>query len=564
MNVTLNPGFIPILAALLMLALPKAARAPVMALAGLLALWRLLDRDFGESAGVSQVGIKVVPLQLDALNQIFGIALLIALVVIAAYSSARRSRFEDSAILMLAGGTVSALFAGDFVLFVAAASLSGLGAAWVVFAAAREDAARAGVRLLIWNGLEGLFLLVGVALHIAGNGAYDATITRLDAASLSGGFIFAGVMIRVGAPLAHVWLKDVIAHATPTGAAALCAFAPILGIYALARFFPAEALLVPIGAAMIAIGAFFAAAEDDLRAASAYALSAHLGICVALVGVGGVALAAVEVHAFAAILAFTALQMALGGLSERRGDVRASALAGAGRTMPVSAALLLLAGLAAAGAPGFALYATLTATLEAVARWETRWLWLMFLGLSACLFISLVLRPALILFRGGEGARMNEAPYGMLLGTALAIFFCLAIGLSPQWLFSLTPGALVLEPFALDRVARHLSLLGAAGIALIGLRVFRATPAERPVSLYDVDALYRGPVASAGRWLGAVGLRVFGAAERGLEILGVGLAAAIGRWLRSLDRPYGAGAGAVSLAAVALLVGLAILALRAK
>src|SRR5690606_28639790 len=128
-----------------------------------------------------------------------------------------------------------------------------------------EEARRSGVRLLVWNGLEGLLLLVGVAFHLSA-GAEGTVFARLDIESIGGGCIFAALMIRIGAPLAHVWLKDTIAHASPLGGAALSAFSTLVGVYALARFFPAEPLLVPIGAAMIVLGALYAASVDDLRA----------------------------------------------------------------------------------------------------------------------------------------------------------------------------------------------------------------------------------------------------------------------------------------------------------
>lgn len=560
-EITLNPGFVPLLAALLALGLPRAARAPVMALSATIALWLLLDREFGLGAETEQMGIKVVPLSLDALNQVFGIALLIALIIISAYSSGRRNRFEDSAILTLAGGAVSALFVGDLILFVATAAISGLGAAWVVMASPREGAPRAGARLLVWHGIEGLLFLVGVALHLSvGGGA--AKMARLDAGSLSDQFIFAALMIRVGAPLAHVWLKDVVSHASPAGASALTAFSTMLGVYALARMFPSEPMLVPIGAAMIVIGAFYAAAEDNLQSAAAYAQTAQTGVCLALIGFGApLALASVEGHAFTIIFAFLALQMGLGNIVERRGAVRASDLAGIGASMPLSAAFVLVGGLAAAGAPGFALYPTITAALEAAAQWETRALWLLFAGLSAALFVALVLRPALRLHRPQHAPlKFAEAPYGMLLGASLAAFFCVALGLAPQWLYGLTPTEMSIDAYALDRVARQLQLLGGAGVVYLALRLARATAEERDASLRDLDALYRGPVVSAGRWAGVAALRTFAAMDSLLETAWAWLGKVAGQSLSTFDRPYAPLSGAAPLGVAVAMVVLAIFA----
>jgi multicomponent Na+:H+ antiporter subunit D len=563
--ITLNPGFVLILTALLALAAPRSVRAPAMAGAALVALWLLLDHQFGAAAAVAQMGLPVVLLNLDALNRIFGIAALIALIALAIFANARANRYEDAAILMMAGGAVSALFVGDLVSFVAASSLAGLAAAWIVFCSPIEGANRAGVRLLVWNGLEGLLLLVGVAFHLSG-GAAGTVYARLDIASIGGGCIFAALMIRVGAPLLHIWVKDTIAHASPLGGAALSAFATMIGVYALARFFPAEPLLMPIGAAMIVIGALYAATVDDLRAAGAYGLMTQTGLCVALIGVGSpLAVAAAEGHVFTAMFVFTALQMVLGAVLARRGAARLSQFEGLARSMPITTALLLVTGLAAAGVPGLALYATHAVALEATAQWELRWLWALIAAGSAVLFASLALRPALAAHRhGGKPARFHEAPFSMLLGAAVAAFFCVSIGLAPDWLYGLMPTALTFAPFALDRVAPQLELLGAAGAAYVVLRALGLAPKERAIDLLDIDAFYRGPVSGAARWAGVVMLRVYGAWGAAVALLAERAADAMGAWTRSCDTPYlGRGWAALQIWAIGLMAVIMLISVQA-
>ena len=557
---TLNPGFVPIIVGLVVLAAPRGVRAFMMAGAALLALWLLLDSEFGAAAALGQMGLSVVPLDLDALNRIFGVAMLMALIPLAIYSRARRNRYEDAAILVLAGGAVSALFVGDIVSFVAAAALAGLAAAWTVFASLFEGANRSGVRLLIWHGLEGLLFLVGAALYITAQPR--AQLTRMDVSMIGGACIFAALMIRVGAPMAHVWFKDVVSHASSTGGAALSCFTTTLGVYALARLFPAEPLLVPIGAAMIVIGALYAAADDDLRRAGAYAQTAHNGICVALIGVGSpLALAAAEGHAFATLLAFAGLQMTLGGLVERTGgSARVSQLTGMPRIMPVTSYLVLIGGLAVSATPGFVTYATQAVALEATARWDLRALWALIAGLSGVLFVSLALRPTLAIHRPAPrpGVR-DEARFTMLLGAALTSFLCLLIGLAPRWLYDLTPAELAFQPFAADRIAPQLELLGVCGLAFMALRFGAGVPSVQWAPLLDIDALYRGPVTAAGRWAGVVMLRLYGAWHSVTARTSKATAARVGTWASACDRPFvGAGVANVaqflSIGAVLLLI----------
>lgn len=556
---TLNPGLVPIIAALLVLAMPRTARSPMIVAAALAAFWLLLDHEFGAGGAMVQMGLPVVPFKLDELNRIFGITLLIALIVIGIYSGARRNRYEDAAILLLAGSAVSALFVGDLISFVAALALGGLAAAWVVFASPLEGASRAGARLLIWHGLEGLLFLVGVAFHLS-SGTAALAVGRLDITSIGGAFIFAALMIRVGAPAMHVWLKDVISHASPTGAGALSSFTTMLGVYALARSFPSEPLLVWIGAAMVVVGALYAVAENDLRRAAAYALTMQTGLCVALVGIGTpLALAGAEAHAFATILAFLALQLIFGALLERHGSVGISNLAGVGRTMPITAALLLGCGLAVSAAPGLAMFASQAASLEAAAQWDLRWLWTMIWAMPGVVFVALLVRPALAIYTPtGDVRPIKEAPFSMILGAVVALFLCFAVGLAPRWLFDLMPSEISFQPFEIDRVAPQLQLLGAAGVAFLALRAARAAPREREVRLLDIDALYRGPLAGAGRWAGVLALRVYGAWQNWTRRVSAASGHSLAALARACDRPYAqAGTAAATffcLAAMLLLM----------
>lgn len=536
---TLNPGFVPLIAALLVLAMPRTVRSPVIVFSALAAFWLLLDHEFGAASAMAQMGLPVVLLNLDELNRIFGIALLIALIAIGIYSGARRNRYEDAAILLLAGSAVSALFVGDLISFVAALALGGLAAAWVVFASPLEGASRSGARLLIWHGLEGLLLLVGVAFHLSA-GAQASVVGRLDITTIGGAFIFAALMIRVGAPFAHVWLKDTISHASSTGAGALSCFTTMLGVYALARLFPSEPLLMWIGAAMVVIGALYATAEDDMRRAAAYGVTMQTGLCVALIGVGTpLALAAAEAHAFATILSFLALQLMLGAVLERHGSARASQLAGVGRTMPISALLLIGCGLAVAASPGLVLFASQAAALEATAQWDLRWLWLIIWASPVVLLVSLLIRPSLAAYTPRQEVKpIREAPFSMLLGAGLSLFLCFAVGLAPSWLFDLMPSEISFRPFEIDRIAPQFQLLGAAGVAFLTLRATRVVAKERMLNLLDIDAMYRGPLAQAGRWAGVLALRIYGAwqswTRKSSGAAGRGLAALAA----ACDRPY--------------------------
>ncbi len=124
--------------------------------------------------------------------------------------------------------------------------------------------------------------------------------------------------------------------------------------------------------------------------------------------------------------------------------------------------------------------------------------------------------------------------------------------------FGLTPSELTMSPFAPDRIARQIELLGAAGVAFLSMHAVGLFPRERGASLVDMDALYRGPITGAGRWSGIVALRIFGAGQKAIDLMWNKSGQAAGAVMRLLDHPY-----RPRLAAAAELAALAGLALAA-
>jgi multicomponent Na+:H+ antiporter subunit D len=558
--ITPNPGFVLILGALALLAAPASLRSALMVASALGAMWLLTVVEFGDYDAFAQIGLTVIPYAPNDENFVFGVAFIAAAIFLSIYAGARRNRYECAAILLLAGASASALFVGDFISLVACVSLAGLAGAWVASASEAPGASGAGVRLLIWHGLEGLFYIAGVAIHISAEPS-GAPLEPMQLNSLGGAFVFAALMIRVGAPFAHVWLKDALAHASGAGAGALSAFSIVLGVYALARLFPGEALLAPIGAAMIVIGALYCAAEDDVRAAAGYALIAQAGICVALTGLDApLARAAAAAYAFNAVFAFMLMQMALGAVAERLGSARLSAMAGLARAAPMTSIFVLIGAWAGAGAPGLSGYAALALGREALEQGHDRALWLFILIGSAALFASLLVRTAIVLMGArADPIERGEAPFAMGLAMSLASFVCVSIAIAPSWLYNLARNEeLNFQPYDEARLGAALQLFAGAGITLVIARWARFAMAERAVRVLDVDALYRGPFHDAGHRARNALLSAFNFAVATVKRTSSKALAPLGRRAGWLDLPYGgpwrAGAGVAAICALLALI----------
>jgi hypothetical protein len=148
----------------------------------------------------------------------------------------------------------------------------------------------------------------------------------------------------------------------------------------------------------------------------------------------------------------------------------------------------------------------------------------------------------------------------MLLATALAAFFCVSIGLAPGWLYGLLPAELAFRPYEIERVAPQLELLGAAGSAYLALHALRLAAPERTQRLLDVDAIYRGPAAGAGRWVGVVLLRIYGSWRAQWARISKAAGKGIAHLMSLCDRPYRGGAWpAAHFAAIAIAIALALL-----
>lgn len=494
--ITLNPGFALLLGALLALTAPQGWRGAIALAASFGALALAFTPSFGEHAAFAQIGLRVVPLRLDALSQTFGVLFALVSIMLALHGADARVRAETGALLVLAGGALSAVYAGDFLSFVAAAELSTLAA--VALLLLREDwaAQETGMRLLGWQALSSILFLSGAAFSIGMTGA--AEFARLSPATPGGAFILLALGVKAGFPIAHVWLKEALPRASAAGGAAIAAFTTMLGVYGLARGYGGEPVLVVIGLAMAILPAIYAMAEDDLRRALAYGLVAQTGVMVAAIGIGSpLAMAAAAAHAFATTLAFVVLAMALGAVKDRTGTARASELGGLARAMPATAALASVAALSIAGAPFTAGFASLALVFDAMAQAQRP---LAYYALIAAVGAGVAHTAVKLPYAAFFAPPRQRPPAPALFGAAqLAMLFAavliVGLGAAPSWLYAfLPPDPIRFSPYDWGRFMTHLQLGIFAALAVAAARLAKLYPVERPGDLRDLDRLIHGPL----------------------------------------------------------------------
>lgn len=538
-GISLNPGFLLLLGALIALVAPTRARGAIALAAALGALGLAFAPTFGEHAAFGQIGLRIVPLRLDALSQTFGVLFALVAIMLALHGADPKARAETGAILVLAGGALSAVYAGDFLSFVAAAELSTFAAVALLLLREVWPAQEMGMRLLGWQALSGVLFLSGAAFAIAQSGA--AAFAQLSLRTPGGVLVLLALGVKAGFPVAHVWLKEAVPRASAAGGAAIVAFTTMLGVYGLLRCFAGEPALIGVGLTMAVLAGVYAMAEDDLRRALAYGLVAQTGVMVAATGVGSpLAVAAATAHAFATTLAFTLMAMALGVVRTRTGTARASELGGLVRIMPATTALVCIAALSVAGAPLTAGFASLALVFDAMAHaGRPLAYYALIAAVGAGVATIAVKIPYAAFFAPPKkplpSAGLFDSPQlAMLMAGALIV----GVGVGPRWLFSLLPPDPVrFQPYDTGRLATHLQLAIFAGLAVAAARILRLYPVERGGELRDADRLIHGPlwrlVQGGGNALGALHR-----AMRAAETRAGSLAARLAERLTQLaDRP---------------------------
>ena len=496
----LNPALILILGGLLIPLLPTRLRNPFMLLVPLLGLAQLITLPQGEFGHIDFVGYTLTTLRLDGLSLIFGIIFHIAAAIGVIYAWHQRDTLQQISALVYGGAAIGAVLAGDLLTLFVFWELTAVASVFLIWARRSERSYRAGLRYLIIQVSSGVLLLMGAAIYAQSTGNLDFNHIGLD--SPAGLIIFVAFGIKCAFPLLHNWLQDSYPEATVTGAVVLSVFTTKLAIYALARGYAGESVLIWIGATMTVFPIFFAVIENDMRRVLAYSLNNQLGFMVVGIGVGTeLALNGTAAHAFVHILYKALLFMSMGAVLLRVGHVRASDLGGLVKSMPWTAGFCLVGSASISAFPllsGFVAKSLILAAVAEQGYWIT-WLVLLFAS-AGVLDHSGVKIPFFTFFHHDGGHRVKEAPTNMLIAMGIAAFFCIAIGVYPAALYALLPWQNGFDPYSASHVIAQLQLLLFALLAFVVLMKTGIYPDELRATNLDTDWAYRRGIPRLLNW----------------------------------------------------------------
>lgn len=260
------------------------------------------------------------------------------------------------------------VLAGNLIQFVMFWELTSLFSFLLIGYWHHNPAARQGARMaLIVTSAGGLALFAGVLLLGRIVGSYDLDVV-LDSGGLirsSPLYVPAMMLIVVGAltksaqfPF-HFWLPHAMAAPTPVSAYLHSAAMVKLGVFLLARLWPAlagtDAWMATVGLAGLVtfvLGAFIAIFQQDLKGLLAYSTISHLGLITVLLGLNSPLAAVAAIFHMLNHATFKAsLFMAAGIIEHETGARDIRRLSGLFNYMPITATAAIVAASAMAGVP---------------------------------------------------------------------------------------------------------------------------------------------------------------------------------------------------------------------
>ncbi|GAK44061.1 NADH dehydrogenase subunit N [Tepidicaulis marinus] len=489
------PALIFIAAAIVLPVLPKGnLRALFLLAVPLVAAHEIWQLSEGVTHTYELLGYSLTLMRVDQLSIVFGLIFSFAAFLALLYAWHVKDTVQQVTTLLYAGSAIGAVFAGDFVTLFIFWEGTAVASVFLIWARGTEGAYYTGMRYLIIQIASGVILVAGMALHYHETGSL--AFGALTLGSLGTWAILIAFGIKAAFPLLHTWLPDAYPAATPTGTVVLSIFTTKLAIYSLARSFAGTEILIYIGTVMVFWPLIYAAAENDLRRVLAYALNNQLGFMVIAVGIGTpLALNGVAAHAVAHILYKSLLFMAMGAVLYRTGTAKASGLGGLYRSMPITALLCIVGGLAMS-TPLFAGFVSKSLILSSVAKAYEPLIWAALLFGSAGIFYVAGVRLPYLAFFGedkfaGAPERPKEAPWNMLLAMGLTAASCFALGLMPATFMSFLPYDVAYDAYTPDHILTQLQVLSFTAIAFFALWRFGLIKRPAPGILVDSDWLNR-------------------------------------------------------------------------
>lgn len=283
-----------------------------------------------------------------------------------------RPRLYYTLILLSNAGISGALMAQNLLFFILCYEVELIPFYLMIAIWGGEKRGYASSKFLLYTALSGLLVLAGFLgmAFLSGSGSFDYNTINLDSLSLNTRLILLtllliGFGIKIPLVPLHTWLPDAYTEASPAVTILLGGILAKLGTYGLIRFglqlFPdAWSIVAPglaiVGTISVMYGALSAIAQKDIKRMVAYSSIGHMGYILVAAAAGTPLSVLGSVAQMISHGLILALLFYLVDIVERKVGTRdlnvLNGLMNPIRGLPLTSALLILAGMASAGIPG--------------------------------------------------------------------------------------------------------------------------------------------------------------------------------------------------------------------
>jgi len=446
----------------------------------------------GTDVAYTLMSYELMVVRADKLSLLFSYLFCIASFFAGIFSLHVKDTKQHIAGAVYAGSALGAVFSGDLITLFIFWELLAISSVFLIWARGTERALKAGMRYLVYQVLSGVLLLAGALVYYHKTGSLAFDHIGLDA-GVAGWLIFIAFGIKSAFPFLHSWLTDGYPEATVTGTVLLSAFTTKVAVYALARGFAGEEILIYIGVTMACFPIFYAVIENDLRRVLAYSLINQVGFMVTGIGIGtALALNGAVAHAFSDVIFKGLLFMSMGAVLYRVGNINGSDLGGLYKSMPKTAMLCIIGALSISAFPLFSGFVSKSMVMTALMKEDYGYFWLLMLFASAGVFHHAGIKiPYFAFFHHASGIRTQEAPRNMLVAMGVAALLCVFIGTQPQYLYALLPWEVEYWPYDMTHVLAQLQLLFFSALAFVWLNKQGLYPPELHSVNLDMEWFYR-------------------------------------------------------------------------
>jgi len=497
------------------------------------------------SPWLPELGIDI-SFRLDGLSLLFSLMILLVGLIVVIYAryylSPRDSmgRFYTYLLLFM-GSMLGVVLSENIIQLLMFWELTSLSSFLLIsYWQQREEASRGARMALTITGGGGLAMLGGFLLLGQMAGSYNLSDILLAGDTIRSHehylpmllLILLGVFTKSAQFPFHFWLPNAMAAPTPVSAYLHSATMVKAGIFLLARLFPALSgtpewtwIVSTVGIITFLTGSYIALFKHDMKALLAYSTISHLGLIVALFGIGTpLAVVAGVFHIINHATFKASLFMLAGIVDHETGTRDMRQLRGLWRYMPYTMVLMVIAAAAMAGIPGLNGFISKEMFLEQVVEYghtaTPPWLLPAIVTLGAVFSAAYSIRIAHNVFFGGEPSDLPKEPHdpsaGMQIPVAILVVGCIVIGLFPAMAEPLV--TLVVGSSLQDAApAIHLAIwhgftpaLYMSAIALVGgILVYRQREAFFSLQTLvdgriDAKIIYNGTMRRLFAWSSAI------------------------------------------------------------